>query len=499
MNSNGAALLEHPEMKVVQLQDIIDHYDVLSAERTHLVVVDKDADVKLADPSYDEIGYSGNTSYGSMLRMDYNPKLRNQLGFRMYDQMRRSDGQVSMALKAVKAPVLAARWYMQPASQSKNDKKIAKYIWDNLTKWMSVSFPQFLTEVLSFIDFGVYGFEKVFDVHQSGPNQGMIYWRKFAPRHPLDLQHWDYDAHGGPTGGYFYGDSSSSQAVFIPIEKMLVFVNEREGGSLDGRSALRPAYKHWYYKENLYKVDAIQKERHGIGIPVIKLPPGYKPADKIAADNLGRNLRVNEKAHVTLPPLWELQFAKLEGLLTDCMASISHHDTMIARTVAAFFMTDTPGAGVQDPEALFLKGTRFVAEVIRDVINKWATPELCGYNWPKVEEYPELRVRRIGDTQDWRQISFAIRNFIGAGVITPDDNLEAYFRDEMDLPEFDPTTARSMATPQMPGTPMEVAPGSPESKGVIPGAAPQQSTAKGMKIDTGKSNTGKDAGGASGT
>jgi hypothetical protein len=504
MNTNGATVLEPGNgMKVVSLQEVLDNYDVLTAERTHLTVVERGADVRLADPSTSEIGFAGNTSYGSILRQDYNPQMRAGLGYKTFDQMRRSDGQVAMSLKAVKAPVLAARWYMQPASTSAQDVKIAEYIWNNLTKQMTVSWPQLLMETLSFLDFGVYAFEKVFDIWQSGPDQGLVYWKKFAPRNPLDLQWWDYDAHGGPTGGWFYGDTaSSSSAVFIPITKLLVFVNDREGGSLDGRSALRPAYKHWYYKENLYKVDAIQKERHGIGIPIIKLPPNYQDADKVAADNLGRNLRVNEKAHVTLPPFWEVAFAELKGQPVNCMTSISHHDTMIARTVAAFFMTDTPGAGIQDPNDLFLKGTRFSAEIVRDVWNKWAIPELCGYNWPDVTDYPELRVRRIGDTTDWRQISFAIRNFVGAGILRPDDKLEEWIRNEMDLPDADPATRRDVGTPQATGTPMEVAQGTPGAKGVIPGApaAPAQSTAANMKIDTGSpGRVGRDGAGASGT
>jgi len=97
-----------------------------------------------------------------------------------------------------------------------------------------------------------------------------------------------------------------------------------------------------------------------------------------------------------------------------------------------------------------MKATRIIADIVADVFNKWAIPELVNYNWLTVDEYPTLRARRIGETVDWRTISFAIRNFVGAGVIKPDDPLEAWIRDEMDLPKPDPESVREMATPQAP-------------------------------------------------
>lgn len=505
MDANGAMLLNDRPMQVVSLQEVIDTLDILSAESTHMVAVDRDSDIApmqlsgtgISAPPYGITAGQFNTSYGRFLREDYNPKLRGNLGLRQYEKMRRNDGQVAMALKAVKTPVLAARWYMQPASQSKKDVKISNFIWDNLTKKMSISWPQFLTEALACADFGFYSFQKVFDIDPDG----MVYWRKFATLHPLDLWRWVYDDQGGPNGGWFWGDENSSTGEFFPIEKLLVFITDREAGDLQGRSVLRPAYKHWYYKENLYKVDAIAKERHGIGIPVIKLPPGWTDDDKKTADNLGRNLRTNEKAHVTLPPMWDVVFAELKGNPVDCMTSIRHHDTQIARSVGMLGMSDDPGGALSDPQDLFIKSSRFLAEIVRDVINKWAIPELCGYNWPGVTDYPELRVRRVGDTTDWRQFSFAIRNFVGAGILTPDDKLEEWIRDEMDLPMADPSTARDVPTPQSPGTPQTVKPGSPEANAVIvspkPTGTPTQSQAKNMNIGPGSNGrVGRDGQGA---
>jgi hypothetical protein len=313
-------------------------------------------------------------------------------------------------------------------------------------------------------------------------------------------------------------NEDGEDAVYVPIEKLAVFTYDKEAGNMEGISVLRSAYKHWFIKENLYKIDAIQKERHGIGIPVIILPPGYSQEDKTLADNMGRNLRTNEKAHVVLPPNWQVTFAKLEGNLTNAIESIEHHDVMIARNVLGQFINNPAGTSQEEQQQLFLKATRYIADIVRDVFNKYLIPKLVDWNWPNVEEYPELRVRRIGDTVDWRTVSFAIRNFVGAGLIIPDEDLEKWIRDEMDLPKADPDTARIVVPPQQAGTIPDGAPDSNPGPGDNTTATtrqnggvgnlanrgqqnakaqlPRQSTAGGMKIDSGNSGrVGRDGGG----
>jgi hypothetical protein len=395
-----------------------------------------------------EIGYTGTSIWLNFLRQDYNPQLRGQSGLRKYDEMRRNDAMVRSSLRMMKTPVMAARWFVQPASQSKQDVKIAEYIEDCYFKWMTISWSQMLIESLLCLDFGYYMFEKVFDFHPSG--NGKIIWKKLAPRHPMDVLEWKYDDNGGPEEAWFY-TPGQAEGVPIPISKLLVMSFDREAGNLEGISVLRSAYKHWYFKENLYKIDAIQKERHGIGIPIIKLPPGFSNDDKTIANDLGSNLRTNEKAHVVLPPNWEIDFAELKGQPTSAIESINHHNDQIAINVLAPFLTNSSSSSGETPQEMFYKATRFVAETIRDVHNKHAIPELVDYNWKNIDTYPELRVRRIGDAVDWRAISFAIRNFIGAGVLVPDAALEDYIRDEMDLPGIDPDTSRVQEMPQLPG------------------------------------------------
>jgi hypothetical protein len=441
----------------VDLERVLTDYevlDVIQGENPFVIVSEKlsEGHNTQAQTASDigEIGTTSASPFTSQFRREYNRDLQGIEGLKRYDQMRRSDGTVRSTLRLVKTPVLAARWFIEPylkegeEEPKKVDKTAANFVEDALFEEMSISWSQVLIEALLMCDFGYYMFEKVWENRVVDGKMRTVL-KKLAPRHPMDIREWIYDANGGPAGVWMMSDTGIQQDdYFIPIDKLVVFTFDRECGNIEGISVLRSAYKHWYYKEQLYKIDAIQKERHGIGVPIIKLPVGYSKADIATAQQLGRNLRTNERAHVVLPPLWDIMFAKLEGHVVDAIKSIEHHNKEIEKNILGAFIE---GGAKDEDQIMFLKATRFIADIVCEVFNLYVIPQLIDFNFSRAK-YPKLRARRIGEQADWRTISFAIRNLIGAGVLVPDDRLERHIRCEMDLPYADPTTARTVAKPQ---------------------------------------------------
>jgi hypothetical protein len=420
-------------------------YDPLNG--SYVVMAERDGK-QLADVSIRELGYSSPSPFTAWTREEHNPKLRDKLGLREYYRMKRQDGSIRGSMRQFKSPILSARWSLTPPEQTDRAKAIAEDVRLNLFEGMSHTWASTLEDCLLMCDYGHMVMEKVW-TNQDVP--GKVTLRKLGPRHPLDVRDWIYDANGGPDGVVMEPTemSGTEQGIFIPIDKLAIFSLEPEAGDLSGISILRSAYKHWYYKETFYKIDAIQKERHGIGVPIIKLPPGYGPDDRRLADEMGRNLRTNERAHIVLPPNWEVLFAKLEGQPVDCLKSIEHHDTMIWMNVLASFSKDTK-SDVDNAE-MFHRATRYVADTVADIMNMFVIRQFVDMNYARNKSYPKLRARRIGEENEQRTRSFTIRNHIGSKAITPDRPLEDHLRDELDLPPFDPATARVVETPQAPG------------------------------------------------
>lgn len=401
--------------------------------------------VDYTDVSIGELGSSSVSPFTSWIRREYNNDLVGVKGLQVYDKMRKSDGTVRGTLRTVKAPVLTARWFMSPDDTTKvADKNAAEYIWKNLTH-MSISWPQILVEALLMIEFGYYMFEIVWE-EKIVDGKPRLWVKKLAPRHPMDVYTWHFDANGGPAGVTMFSPTANPiDEVTIPIDKLLVFSFDREAGDIEGISLLRSAYKHWYYIDQFYKIDSIQKERHGIGIPVIKLPPGFSTTDKQVAENLGRNLRTNERAHVVLPPNWDLIFAELTGQPVNALLSVKEHKEALRESILLGFMgADNPTT--EDDQQMFYKATRFIADIVRETFNLYLIPKMMDANFQRVG-YPTLNARRIGEEGDWRTLSFSIRNLIGSGALIPDKPLEEFLREMMDLPAIDEATRRLAATP----------------------------------------------------
>jgi hypothetical protein len=458
------------------IQELLEKYQIESADTgnpyighgSYIIVSERGGQATLlAEPNIDrgsalqEIGYTSMSPWTAWTREELNPELRDKLGIRKWYDMKRQDGAVRGALRLLKTPIQAARWFVQPASKSALDVNIAAFVEKCLFKDLNVDFSQFLDDVLLMFDYGYMVFEKVYKFNKDGK----VVLRKLAPRHPLDIREWVFDDNGGPAGiimepfvpynGLSGFSNPSPQfdstglsinlGAFIPINKLAVFSLEPEAGDLRGISVLRSAYKHWYYKDTLYKIDAIQKERHGIGVPVIKLPPGFTAEDKRLAEELGRNLRTNDRAHIVIPANWEIMFAILEGQPVSCIESIEHHNSQISTNILAPFMEDS-NAGT-DSVDMFFKSTRYLAGSVSNIVNKHIIEQLVDLNFAR-GQYPTLRARRIGEWNDLRTWSFAFRNLVGSNAIIPDDPLEIFLRDELDLPAPDPETARPILAPQ---------------------------------------------------
>lgn len=424
-----------PESRDTQLssmEELLERYDIVD--------ITDDAVILAENPPVTELG-TATTRYRQVLGgAEYNNDLRGYTGYVNYDRMRRSDGTISEALKLQKTPILQGMWWVASADPDDDQQnEIAEFVSKALFEWMSIGWVQFLTETLTMLDFGYSYFEKVFRFQEFNGQQKIV-WRKFAPRSILDVTEWKFDINGGPQAVVVVG--SNDRLIDIDIDRLLVFSYRREGGNIEGISAQREMYKHWYYKENLYKIDAIQKERHGIGIPVIILPPNYTKEDKRLAAEMGRNLRTNEQAHIVLPPFWEVTFAEVKGNPVSSIESIQHHDGRILASVLGGFMGENEKGDAEVMASLFFKASKHIADLVAEVINKFAIPELVDYNYMGVTDYPKLRVRHISEVTDLRTLSFTIRNLIGAGAVKADDKLEEFLRETNDLPIADPSTAR---------------------------------------------------------
>jgi hypothetical protein len=324
---------------------------------------------------------------------------------------------------------------------------------------MATSFISTLRQALLMLDYGSMPFELVWAIG----DDGLTHIRKFAPRLPGSIMEWRTNRVGDLIEikqGTITGPNGTWVETTIPRDKLILFVNEQEGANYRGVSILRSAYKHWYYKENLYKVDAIAKEKRALGVDVGTLKSGNpdKAKHKDELESALMTLHAAEKQFfIEDEDGFSYRMETGGDRVADAMPSIEHHDLRIIRSILVEFLGMGAGstgslAMHKDKSAFFLMVLEAICDYIAGV---WTTEFLRPWvdlNWI-VKEYPRFKYSRL-DTRTVGEIADAVSKLVTAGVITPDEGLEDELRVLADLPErvvenaigVDPTVVEAVET-----------------------------------------------------
>lgn len=424
-----------------------------------------------------ELGAPGTrVSGGRIATEEHVPELQGARLFDVYEKMRRSDPTVKAALLAMKLPLLSAEWDIAPGSDAKaaTGPQIAEHLARNFFEGMSISWGEHLWNTLTHLDFGFAICEHTWRAVERG---GQLWWeiRKLAPRLQRTITHWELAEDGGLIEVHqrIYG-APSGRLAKIPIDRLLVFSHQKEGANWTGTSALRAAYKPWWLKDEKERYQAIQAERHALGIPVMSLPAGKDDDANIKrAEEIVFGVRTHERAGVVEPFGYKFRFEGAgESRLLDMLPQLNYHDRQIALSVLAHFLAlggsgEGSNALSEDQTSFFLLAEKAIAQHILDVHNRYLIPHWVAVNYGEVEQLPQLRVGRI-ETRALEKLWNAMGAAAGQMLITPDDRLEDAMRKDAGMPARDPSTARKRAKPdpaprpqpagEPPGTPPPPAP-----------------------------------------
>ena len=378
-------------------------------------------------PILKEIGATGTSLWGSYIVMEdeisdfqyLNATLDN------YDKMRR-DATVQAALSAIEYPIRALPYDVVSASESDEDKQIADFVKKDLFQKQSVTFDDYLRESLSCLWAGFSAFEKVWI-----KENGKIHLKKIATRLQSTCDGWEFDDEGGPKGMYQLAPPKYERE-FIPISKMVLFSFAKEGGNIQGRSILRPGWRHFKFKDFLYKLQAVRAERDAVGVPFTQLPESATSADAQKAQDLVTSLRMDEEGGFVYPFNWTVGLLSGQGASFDIQSAIDHHDLMIAKSVQASFL-NLAGMSVgsfalsKELTNLFLVSCNAVVKFICETNNRYFIQQWVDFNWGKREKYPLLYARPL-EVRDLESAARALSLLVGSALLIPDSEVLSWIR-----------------------------------------------------------------------
>lgn len=389
-------------------------------------------------------GAVGTPIIAGIIPQDGDPSaLVGDRGIDTYERMWKTDGQCAALMNVYLLPLLQATYSIQAASDDPDDVTIAQETSDNLLHGMSgMTWHRFLRQLYLFRGlYGHYVGEKCWTVDDAGK----IRLRKLAPRLPRTLYRWLPDADdnldrimqrvwvvdpNGITGKYEF--------PVIPAQKLLVSTRSQIGNDYRGVSLMRPCYKHWFYKDQLYAIDGVAAAKNAMGVPTLTEPAQpdvtRQASDRTIAANALAAYQVNERAYFLVPAGWTFDLKAVSGAVKNVLPSIEHHDLLMARSfLAQFINLDSGGTliAARDSSAFFLEMLTGEADEVSDDLNP-VIREMEEYNHPR-DRYSSLQMQGL-DQRDLDQYLRGLAALVSAKVINPDPGLEDWMRDYIDAP-----------------------------------------------------------------
>lgn len=380
--------------------------------------------------------------------LEQTPELRWPACLDVYEAMPRQDAQVSSVLKAVTAPIVRTPWRIDGEGC---DPRVTAHIAADLGlpvvgKGNDVaalrtrdrfSWPRHLRLALSMLRYGHSVFEQVY---RPPGEDGLLHLRKLGYRPPRTIAKWNVARDGGLVSVEQHASQSAGVGhvggtITLPVSRLTVYANEREGGNWTGTSLLRPAYKNWLLKDRLLRVQTMTVERNGLGIPTYKAA-GTSEAEVDAGEELMAGVRAGDDTGLSLPKGADFDLVGVSGTLPDADKPIRYHDEQIARAVLAHFLnlgTQTGSWALGSTFAdFFTLSLQAIAEEIRDTTTQHVIEDLVDVNYGPTEPAPRLVFDEIGSRGD--AVVHAIAALVNAGVLQPDEDLEQFIRTALGLP-----------------------------------------------------------------
>ncbi|MDQ4502174.1 DUF935 family protein [Sinomonas sp. ASV322] len=419
-----------------------------------------------------EKGYAAEGRSGwADLDEEATPELRWPRNVEVYDRMRRQDAQVISVLRAVTLPIRRTAWRIDPNGAR---PEVARLVAEDLGLDIAgeaaqpatrtrdrFSWTEHLRQSLLMLAFGHSFFEQVYRIDGAGAAR----LRKLAWRPPKTIAQIDVAADGGLVAIEQHG-AGAGKRPRMGVDRLVAYVNDREGGNWLGQSLLRPAYKYWLLKDRLLRVQAQTVDRNGMGVPVYegsKIHDSVVGAERAKQEKeelgdglaLARGLRSGDSAGAAVPNGAKLSLKGVDGTLPDADKPIRYYDEQIARAVLAHFLnlgTETGSWALGSTFAdFFTLSLQTVAMQVADTTTQHVIEDLVDLNWGPDEPAPRLVFDEIGSKHP--ATAEAVKMLVDCGAITPDEKLEQHLRTAHGLPPADPATARQPPAAPAPAGP----------------------------------------------
>lgn len=404
-----------------------------------------------------EVGIVGLATTNGMIIEEANRVFRYPQFLKTVNEMR-TDPTVNAALNVYRMMMTRVKWTVQPPDNATaTDKQRAEFVQSCMDD-MENTWPQFMSEVITYLEYGFSVQEKVFRrrLTRNGSkfNDNLVGLRKITPRAQETIRHWNFSEDGrdlvsigqsvkNMQNGHRYTKLVDPKDGLITIgrDKFMLFSADSVKGNPEGKSILKSVYLP-------YKQLTLLKDQLLLGIakdlaaiPIMGLPPKMMAADADPADvaayngfkQMMANVANGTQKGIAFPLMYDengnkvFEFELLEAKgqsKFDLPLTIKQlqNDILVALSADVItFGTDQQGTfSIKDTKTnLCAMAVEHRLNEVRDVLNNDLMRQLFALNGWSQDRLPTFEFGDIADV-DSEAFSKMIQRAASVGLIEVD-------------------------------------------------------------------------------
>lgn len=313
---------------------------------------------------------------------EYVPELKNlRSRVSVFDRMV-NDPHVHGQLRAIwMTMVSGVRWKVEGGTAEMRDLVSANLLNEGPENlWCSSSWIDRLYESLGMLVYGFSLFGKsrfpVDDVSPTGKIRTRMIYTDLTWMHPrsVDEDGWVMDESDNLVEiRRSFSDATGRAFTRMPLPATDAFLMTwgRRGPNWEGHSFIRPMYKPWKLGEIAEKIDIIDLQNRGVGIPLAKLSGngGVKERDTLV--KMLQHMRGGSKelAYFVIDKDEEIKFLVSEGQARDAQPTLQHHRaSMVKAGGQEYFESGNTGTGSRASASALATGFFVSVDAIRVIL-----------------------------------------------------------------------------------------------------------------------------------
>ena len=415
-------------------------------------------------PSLAAQGTSGLNQQWGFINDEPQLKLKGRRAMKEFREMHDNNAVVGGIVRLATDLIAQTEWSVEAAGSDPSTDLVAKHIAETSLRDMQSTWQECVDEIMTMAPFGHANmemwFKKRLGDHElkefnSKHADGYYGLANLALRAQESLDHWNI-ADDGDILGMWQRPAPSYNLRYIDAHRSVLFRTNAAKQNPEGRSWYRPGWRSWWICKRMEEIEGIGVERDVSGYPDFQVPLEYflagataeqtamltaikKMAERIRQDKYAGIVRPSKLDRENNPTGFDFSLissGSRNATVFDLI--IKRYESRIAISLLGEFVLlgqDKVGsfALASTKTNMFATALGAVLNRIADMFNRHVFPRLVRANGLPGACSPTLKFEDI-ESDDATAFASSVGQLVGAGVLTPDNAVERYVRDYLNLP-----------------------------------------------------------------